>query len=98
MRKIIFSGHGSVKFILNFIHFTIKKKIMKQIWFKRTGWFYIPVHPLGFLVTILAIAFMVPVVMAADRSAHSVTDELYEIFVFATCTAFWWKWVAEKTS
>ncbi len=71
---------------------------MKQIWFKRTGWFYIPLHPLGFIVTILAAVFMVPVVIAIDRNAHSVTDELYEIFVYATCTAFWWKWVAEKTS
>ena len=49
---------------------------MKQTWFKKTGWVYIPVHPLGFLVTILAIAFMVPVIMAVDRNAHSVTDEL----------------------
>lgn len=79
-------------------YFTYKTKTMKQIWFKRTGWFYIPVHPLGFLVTLLAIAFLVPVVIVADRSAHSVSDELYSIFVFATCTAFWWKWVADKTS
>ena len=57
-----------------------------------------PVHPLGFAVSILAIIFMVPIVLAIDRTAHSVTDELYEIFVYATCTAFWWKWVAEKTS
>ncbi len=79
-------------------YFTHKTKIMKQIWFKRTGWFYIPVHPLGFLVTLLAIAFMVPVVVAVLRNGHSVSDELYSIFVFATCTAFWWKWVADKTS
>jgi hypothetical protein len=71
---------------------------MKQIWFKRTGWFYIPVHSLGFLVTILAVVFMVPIVMAVVHNGHSVTDDLYQIFVFATCTAFWWKWVAEKTS
>lgn len=71
---------------------------MKQTWFKKLGSVYLPVHPLGYLVTILAIAFMVPVIMAADRNAHSVTDGLYQIFVFATCTAFWWKWVAEKTS
>ena len=38
------------------------------------------------------------VMMAAGRDAHSVTDELYNIFVYATCTAFWWKWIAEKTS
>jgi len=71
---------------------------MKQIWFKKVGWVYLPVNFMGGLVTLLAIAFMVPVVLAANRTAHSVTDELYEIFVFATCTAFWWKWVAEKTS
>ena len=71
---------------------------MKQIWFKKAGWFYIPIHPLGFGVSILAIVFMLPVVLAIDRTVHSVTDELYEIFIYATCTAFWWKWVAEKKS
>jgi hypothetical protein len=71
---------------------------MKQLWFKRTGWVYIPVHPLGFVVTILAIFFMVPIVIAVDRNSHSITDELYQIFIYATCTAFWWKWVADKTS
>ena len=71
---------------------------MKQVWFKKYGWIYLPVQIMGVLVTLLAIAFMVPVIIAADRSAHSVSDELYEIFVFATCTVFWWKWIAEKTS
>ena len=71
---------------------------MKQIWFKRMGWFYFPVHALGYLATLAAVVFMIPIVMAIDRNAHSVTDELYEIFIYATCTAFWWKWVAEKTS
>ena len=71
---------------------------MKQIWFKKTGWVYLPVSAMGVIVTLLVVAFMVPVVIAADKGAHSVTDELYEIFVYATCTAFWWKWVAEKTS
>lgn len=71
---------------------------MQQNWFRRTRWFYIPVHPLGFFVTLLAMVFMVPVVMAVNRHAHSVSDAMYEIFVYATCTAFWWKWIAEKTS
>ena len=71
---------------------------MKQVWFRKMSWIYIPVHPMGFLVTIAAIVFMIPIVIATDRSAHSVTDELYQLFVFGTCTAFWWKWVAEKTS
>ena len=71
---------------------------MKEKWFKRTGWFYIPVSIMGFVVTFLAIAFIVPVIMASSRTSHSISDELYQIFVYVTCTAFWWKWVAEKTS
>ncbi|MFN8242935.1 MAG: hypothetical protein U0X40_02670 [Ferruginibacter sp.] len=71
---------------------------MKLIWFRKVSWGYAPVSPMGFIITLLALAFMVPVIMAADRQAHSVTDELYQIFVYGTCTAFWWKWVADRTS
>ncbi len=71
---------------------------MKLSWFKKTGWFYLPVYAMGYLVTLMAVFFMVPVTMAIVRNGHSVSDDLYHIFVYATCTAFWWKWVAEKTS
>jgi hypothetical protein len=71
---------------------------MKQTWFKQTGWIYLPIHPAGFLATLLAIIFIVPVCIAVVRNSHSVSEELYEIFVYGTCTAFWWKWLAEKTS
>ncbi len=71
---------------------------MKQIWFKKWGWIYLPVNLMGYEISIAAIIFMVPVIMANDRNEHSVSDELYSIFIFATCTAFWWKWIAEKTS
>ena len=71
---------------------------MKTTWFKQLGWFYIPTHAAGYIVTLFAILFMLPVCMAVIRNGHSVTDDLYEIFVYGTCTAFWWKWVAEKTS
>ena len=71
---------------------------MKITWFRKFGLIYIPIHPAGFLVTILAILFMGPACMAVVRNGHSVSDDLYTIFVFGTCTAFWWKWVAEKTS
>jgi hypothetical protein len=70
---------------------------MKQVWFKKAGWVYLPVSIMGVIVTLLAVTFMVSVMMAANRNVHSITDESYEIFVYATCTAFWWKWVAEKT-
>lgn len=68
------------------------------IWFKRTGWMYIPVRAMGVIVTLLAVVFLIPVYMAIVRNGHSVSDDLYHMFVYTTCTAFWWKWVAERTS
>ncbi|MEP7142340.1 MAG: hypothetical protein ABI707_05705 [Ferruginibacter sp.] len=71
---------------------------MKQLWFKKAGWLYLPIHPMGYTLTLLlAVIFMVPVTLAIIRNGHSVSDDLYEIFVYGTCTAFWWKWIAEKT-
>jgi hypothetical protein len=71
---------------------------MKQIWFKRAGWVYVPVSVMGLMVSLLAIIFLVPVYTAIVRNGHSVSDDLYNMFVYTTCSAFWWKWIAEKTS
>ena len=71
---------------------------MKTLWFKKTGWVYIPVHIMGLLVTLGAITFLAPVYMAIVRNDHSASDDLYQMFVYTTCTAFWWKWIADKTS
>ena len=72
--------------------------IMQQIWFKKFGWTYMPTHVMGVIITLFAIIFLIPIYMAITRNGHSVSDDLYEMFVYATCTAFWWKWIAEKTS
>ena len=71
---------------------------MKTIWFKRCGWVYIPIHTAGFILTLLTIVFSVPVYMAIIKNGDSVSDDLYHIFVYTTCTVFWWKWIAHKTS
>ena len=71
---------------------------MKQIWFKRAGWIYVPVSVMGLMVSLLAIIFLVPIYAAIVKNGHSVSDDLYQMFVYTTCTAFWWKWIAEKTS
>ena len=71
---------------------------MKTIWFKKFGWMYLPISAMGVIATLLAIIFLIPVYMATIRNGHSVSDDLYQLFVYTTCTAFWWKWVAEKTS
>ena len=68
------------------------------IWFKRTAFTYLPISFMGIAVTILAIVFLIPVYAAIVRNGHSVSDDLYHLFVYTTCTAFWWKWIAEKTS
>ncbi|MGZ3850473.1 MAG: hypothetical protein ACXVKI_15140 [Flavisolibacter sp.] len=71
---------------------------MKTIWFKKCGWCYVPVHPAGFLVTVMALIFLVPVCRSLIGNGDSVSDDLYHMFVYTSCTAFWWKWIAEKTS
>lgn len=71
---------------------------MKYPWFKRTCWSYQPTHLMGWLVTMAAIIFMVPVTLAVIRNGHSASDNIYQLFVYASCTAFWWKWIADKTS
>lgn len=67
-------------------------------WFKTYGWLYIHIRAEGAIVTFLAVLFLIPVFMAIIRNGHSVSDDLYHMFVYTSCTAFWWKWVAEKTS
>ncbi len=71
---------------------------MKQVWFRRYGWMYIPVHAAGIAISMLGIIFLIPVYASIVRNGHSVSDDLYHMFVYTTCTAFWWKWIAEKTS
>ena len=71
---------------------------MQFVWFKKFGWVYLPINAAGIIITLLAILFLIPVYSAVIRNGHSVSDDLYEMFVYTTCTAFWWKLVAEKTS
>lgn len=71
---------------------------MKTIWFKQWGWVYMPIHFMGLTITLAAIIFLIPVYMAIIRNGHSVSDDLYDMFVYTTCAAFWWKWIADKTS
>lgn len=71
---------------------------MKQIWFRKSWWLYLPVHTMGILVTLCAIAFMVLVCMTVFKNVRPVSDGMYDVFIYGTCTGFWWKWIAEKTS
>ena len=70
---------------------------MKHVWFKKIGWFYLPIHPMGFAVLLGLLLFMVPIVAATIRTGNSVSDNLYQLFVYSSCTLFWGKWIAENT-
>ena len=64
---------------------------------------YLPTHFMGMLISLLAIVFAVLVCMAFIENGQPVSedpyeDDVYEIFIYPVCTAFWWKWIAEKTS
>lgn len=69
---------------------------MNRVRFKSIGWVYIPTTFMSIAVTILAIAFLVPVYAAIVENCHSARDNLYYMVVYTTRTAFCWKWIAEK--
>ena len=67
-------------------------------WFERCGWLYRPVHPLGYIVSLAALAFLVQVFLAIDARSHSVTDTLYQFYVYAAPTFLGLMWIASRTS
>lgn len=71
---------------------------VQRIWFKRWGWLYRPIHPLGFVTLLAALAFVVQVFFAIDARSHSVTGTLYPFFVYAATTFLGLMWIASRTS
>jgi hypothetical protein len=71
---------------------------MKTKWFNRIGWFHIPGSVPGVIITLAALAFCAQVFWAVDRKSHSVTDTLYGVFPFFTCTFLLFEWIAQRTS
>jgi hypothetical protein len=71
---------------------------MKTNWFRRVGWFHVPVSALGFIVWVLALLFCVTVFRAVDRHSHSASDTLYGVFPFFVCTFLLVDWIGSRTS
>jgi hypothetical protein len=71
--------------------------VMKSHYFKQAGLLYLPVHLVGWLVSVFAIAICVWFFIVIDRTSHSASDTLTRFFVYATCVAFWFKWFAGAT-
>ena len=71
---------------------------MKTQWFKRLGWFYLPVSLPGGIVTLAALAFCIQVFFAIDRKSHSASDTLCGVFPFFACAFLLFDWLDERTS
>ncbi|HMS64081.1 MAG TPA: hypothetical protein PKD83_02370 [Ignavibacteria bacterium] len=65
---------------------------MKDQWFIKAGWIYIPKSVIGILLYLMTIAFCVTVFIAIDSHSHSNSDTLYGIFPYfisAFTVLFW---------
>ncbi|HYV92975.1 MAG TPA: hypothetical protein VE978_14390 [Chitinophagales bacterium] len=71
---------------------------MKNNWFKKKGWMYLPISTMGFITSLAAIAFCMNVFWAIDRNSHSVSDTFYGVFPYFVCTLFLFNWVGGNTS
>ena len=71
---------------------------MKNAWFKRIGWLYLPVSIPGGMIALAVLAFCVQVFIAVDRHSHSASDTLYGVFPFIACAFLLFDWVAGRTS
>jgi hypothetical protein len=71
---------------------------MTSNWFKRVGWFYLPVSVAGGIIYLLAFIFCLTVFLAVNRHSHSVSDTLYGIFPFYVCTFLMLDWIGGRTS
>jgi hypothetical protein len=71
---------------------------MKIRWFKRFGWFNVPVSLPGAIICLLAALFCLTVFKAVDRHSHSASDTLYGVFPFFACTFLLVDWIAGRLS
>jgi hypothetical protein len=71
---------------------------MKQVWFKKYGWIYVPVSVMGWLVTMITFILCLWVFIAVDRRSHSVSDTLIGVFPYATLFIIIAGWIASNTS
>jgi len=71
---------------------------MKNIWFKRIGWFHAPMSVPGFVVVLGGMPFCLETFVAIDRHAHSASDTFYGIFPYSSGCFLLIEWVAGRTS
>jgi hypothetical protein len=66
-------------------------------WFKPFGLLFYPGSAIGWVLTLLAIAFCAHIFLFVDGHAHSVTDTLYGIFPYWGPTLLGLAWIADRS-
>ena len=64
--------------------------------FVRMGPTHRPANTLGWILTLVAMAFVVNCFIAIDRHSHSASDTLYGVFPYAGVTFLLWDWLATR--
>jgi hypothetical protein len=62
------------------------------------GWIYSPISPVGWVITTMTLALCAWVVLAVDRSSHSVSDTLIGAFPYVALFIIVAVWIAANTS
>jgi hypothetical protein len=71
---------------------------MKAQWFKRLGWFYLPISVPGVVILLAGLAFCIQVFFAIDRKSHSVSDTFYGVFPYFICAFLLFDRIASRAS
>ena len=71
---------------------------METKWFRRWGWFYVPIAGPGVIAWVVAGLFCLSAFRAVDRHSHSVSDTVYGVFPFLVCTFLLLDWIGGWTS
>ncbi len=71
---------------------------MKNYWFKKIGWLYIPTSWQGFVIVTVFIAFCLHIFLFIDSSSHSVSDIVYGIFPYIIPALLVYLWIGSEKS
>lgn len=67
-------------------------------WFKKRGWFYLPISITGWFITIITILLCAWFFIVIDKNSHSVSDSIINFFPFGVSFFAVRFWIAINTS
>jgi len=66
--------------------------------YRDTKGIHLPISIMGYVIDILALLFLMTVITALNRNAHSMSDYLYSLFIYLVPTFLLREWIASKLS